>query len=243
MLASAAAIYGVTASEAFAVRDVALDGVRYSDEAAIRGRLALPPGTNLFGLATEPLEQRLLELPTIAGVSVELRLPGSLAVRVEERVPVLVWQVGEARYLVDADGTLFAKDTGQRGADAASLPVVNDQRATSGGLRVGSTLDPVDLDAATRLGSLRPSDVGSAAQRLGLQVTDAHGFVVRAVPSAWQAIFGFYTPSLRSPEIIPGQVRLLRSLLLDQGERNVLRVIVASPTDGTFTTPRPSGAP
>jgi cell division protein FtsQ len=243
MLASAAAIYGVTASSAFVVRELDLAGIRYSDEAAVRSRLSIPAGTNLFGLATEPLEERLLELPTSAGASVELRLPGTMLVRIDERVPVLVWQVGEERYLVDAGGALFAEDAGQRGTDAATLPVVSDQRAGSVRLGVGSTLDPVDLDAATRLGSLRPSDVGSAAERLGLQITDVHGFVVRAVPTAWQAVFGFYTPSLRSPDMIPGQVRLLRSLLLEQGERNVLRVILASPTDGTFTTPRPSAEP
>ena len=41
------------------------------------------------------------------------------------------------------------------------------------------------------------------------------GFVIRADPQGWLAIFGFYTPSLRTPELIPGQVRLLRSLLTD----------------------------
>jgi hypothetical protein len=243
MLAATAAIYGVTASPAFVVADLELTGIRYTDEQLVRERLALPADTNLFRLSTEPLEARLLELPTIVAASIEARLPGTLAVRIEERVAVLAWQVGERRYLVDGQGSLFAEDSGRRGPDAASLPVVNDQRATSTGLAVGSTLDPVDLDAATRLASLRPSDVGSVADRLGLQVTDIHGFVVRATPTSWQAVFGFYTPSLRSPEMIPGQVRLLRSLLLEQGERNVARVILASPTDGTFTTPRPSVEP
>ena len=53
-------------------------------------------------------------------------------------------------------------------------------------------------------------------------------------------MFGFYTPSLRTTELIPGQVRLLRSLL-DGREPQVDRVILASDTDGTYvprTTPQ-----
>ena len=47
-------------------------------------------------------------------------------------------------------------------------------------------------------------------------------------------MFGFYTPSLRTTELIPGQVRLLRSLL-DGREPHVDRVILATETDGTYT--------
>ena len=59
-----------------------------------------------------------------------------------------------------------------------------------------------------------PDDVGSAADGLTVAVTDENGFVIRSRPAGWSAIFGFYTPSLRTPELIPGQVRLLRSLLI-----------------------------
>ncbi len=243
MLVSSGAIYGAAASPAFEVARLDLDGIRYSDDAGVRSRLDLPAGTNVFRLATEPLEARLLELPTIAAATVEVRLPGTLAVRVVERDPILVWEVGDRRLLVDAEGVLFAELTGRPSADARSLPVVIDERATSRSLRVGGSLAPVDRDAATRLGSLRPSDVGSAAAGLEIEVSDANGFVVRAEPDGWQAVFGFYTPSLRTPDLIPGQVRALRSLLLQQGERNVARMILASETDGTFTTPKPSEEP
>jgi hypothetical protein len=243
MLASAAAIYGVSASSAFGVADVDVAGIRYSDETAVHDRLAVPAGANLFGLATEPLEARLLELPTIASASVDVRLPATLEVRIAEREPVLVWQVAKRRLLVDADGVLFAELAGRPTADAGALPVVADRRGASASLDVGDRLEPVDRDAATRLASLHPSDVGSAVPGLAVEVTDVHGFVIRATPASWHAVFGFYTPSLRTPEIIPGQVRALCSLLLEQGESNVERIVLASETDGTFTTPRPSAAP
>jgi hypothetical protein len=125
--------------------------------------------------------------------------------------------------------------------EIAGLPVVEDQRAASAGLSVGRSLDAIDLDAATRLASLVPSDVVSSAEALAVTVTDRNGFVVRTRPSGWSAVFGFYTPTLRTPTIIPGQVRLLRSLLIGR-EHLVERIILASETDGTYI-PRPTPTP
>jgi hypothetical protein len=112
-------------------------------------------------------------------------------------------------------------------------------------LSVGRSIEPIDLDAATRLASLVPADVGSEAEGLLVHVNDANGYVVRTRPAGWQAVFGFYTPTLRTPELVPGQVRLLRSLLIGR-EPLIDRVILASETDGTYTTrvtPGPSAAP
>ena len=90
-----------------------------------------------------------------------------------------------------------------------------------------------------------PGDIGSGADRLTVTLTDENGYVVKPKPAAWSAIFGFYTASLRTPELIPGQVRLLRSLLIGR-EPLVERIILANETDGTYTTkptPEPSATP
>ena len=76
-------------------------------------------------------------------------------------------------------------------------------------------------------------------------MTDASGFVVRSGTGGWSAVFGFYTPSLRTVDLIPEQVRLLRSLLIGR-EPLVDRVILASGTDGTYIpkpTPKPTAKP
>lgn len=245
MLVAAAAIYGVANASAFAFRDLRLDGAAYTDPAAVERTLAEVRGNNLFGLRTGPLEAGLLELPTVRHADIAVGLPDGLVVRLEERKPILMWRVGARRYLVDVDGRLFARVGDEPPAEAAALPVVEDRRATSAGLSVGGRLEPVDLDAATRLASLVAADVGSEAESLVVSLGDANGFVVRARPQNWTAVFGFYTLSLRTPDLIPGQVRLLRSLLIGR-EPLVERVILASETDGTYTvkpTPRPSATP
>ena len=244
MLTAAGAMYGVAASPAFGLGPVLVRGVRLTDPAEVTAGLAVSSGTNLFALATGPLAARLRELPTIASATVTVRLPDTLDVDVREREPILVWDVAPRRFLVDRDGVLFAElqdGADGRTPDGAPLPEMSDTRAGSTSLAVGARLDPLDLDAATRLGSIRPPDVGSAAARLKVSVTDENGFVVSAAPGGWSAVFGFYTPSLRRPDLIPGQVRLLRSLLADR-EPTVDRVILASDTSGTYL-PRPSPTP
>jgi cell division septal protein FtsQ len=240
-LAAAAAVYGVASSSAFQYTTLRVLGAHYTDVSAVEASLAEIRGENLFRIETSPLEAKLGELSTIDRARVQVELPDTLAVTLEERTPILVWKVGDRRYLVDRDGALFAQLGEKAPPEAAALPVVDDQRSASVGLLVGQSLDPVDLDAATRLASLRPADVGSSAQGLALSLTDENGFLVDARPAGWTAVFGFYTPSLRTPALIPGQVRLLRSLLFGR-ESQVARVILASETNGTYI-PRPTASP
>ena len=254
LLVSMAGIYGVGTSSAFDYARLQVDGVKFTDPAAVESALADARGQNLFRLQTGPLVTELEKLGTVRAARVEVRLPGTVAVTIDERRPVLIWQVRDQRFLVDADGSLFAVLPAKSPPEAAGLPVVDDRRVSSApvedgerdaaaGLVVGEHLDPVDLDAATRLASLVPSDVGSSAVSLAISVTDENGFVVGTRPGSWSAVFGFYTPSLRTTEMIPGQVRLLRSLLVGR-EPLVDRVILASDTDGAYI-PRatPSGSP
>ncbi len=245
LLASAGAIYGVGASSAFVYSSLRVDGAVYTDPAAVESAIATARGQNLFRLSTGPLRTAIGELTTVAGASVAVELPSTLRVTLTERIPVLIWRVGARRYLADVQGHLFGRLGDKPPTEAAGLMVVDDRRAASVGLSVGAQLDPQDVDAATRLASLVPADVGSAASALQVRVTDENGFVIRADPQGWLAIFGFYTPSLRTTDLIPGQVRLLRSLLIGR-EPLIDRVILASDTDGTYVpkpTPKASPSP
>lgn len=241
-LVAAATTYGVANSSAFAQTALDVEGAVHTSADDVATAVEPASGINLFALATGPLEARLRALPSVADASVSVRLPSTLAIRIVEREPILIWELGARHYLVDIDGTLFARvDADAPPPEAATLPRIEDRRAGSVGLAIGRTLGRVDLDAARRLASLVPGDVGSEAQRLQVIVNDASGFILVGQPTGWRAIFGFYTPSLRTTELIPGQVRLLRSLLIGR-EQLVERVILASETDGTYV-PRPTPEP
>ncbi len=242
MLVSALAVYGLAATSAFGFARLEIQGTTITTEAVVRERLDLAEGQNLFEIATEPLEARIREIPAVAAAEISLGLPDTVAVRIEERAPILVWKIGERRLLVDNSGLLFARLDKATSASVAGLPVIDDQRAESPKLSVGRSLNPVDLDAATRLASLTPAAVGSAATGLAVGVTDGNGFVLSSVPESWVAVFGFYTPSLRTTELVPGQVQALRELLIRVGEPTVATVILADDLSGVYI-PKPSATP
>lgn len=241
LLAGLAGLYGLTQSSAFDVRRTQVTGATWTSEEAILTALAVPSGQNVFTVSSADLAGRLAAIPAIRSSSVTVTLPDQIRVAVTEREALVVWRAGGQAYLVDTTGLLFAALGPDAPAEAERLPVVVDARAASASLAVGATLDPVTLDAALRLGSLAPADLESSATDFAIRVDDTDGFVLTAEPGGWTAVFGFYTPTLRTTDLIPGQVRLLRSLIHGR-EAKVGRVILADDRGGTYL-PRGSAAP
>jgi hypothetical protein len=240
MLAAVAGIYGAATSDAFAISHTEFAGATWTPASELEHALAIPPGQNLFAVNTADLARRAEAIPAVRSAEVEVALPDTLRVTLNERAALLAWQVGARRFLVDGTGLLFAELPDASSSDAG-LPLVDDRRPESTSLRVGDSLDAVSLDAALRIGSLTPADVGSAASRLAIGVDDTDGFTITAEPIGWTAVFGFYTPTLRVTDLIPGQVRLLRSLILGR-EDTVLRIVLADDRSGTYV-PRPTPSP
>ena len=153
-----------------------------------------------------------------------------------------MWAVGDRRFAVDSGGFLFADVATDPTGQTQGTPIVIDERASAIGLDVGETLDPVVLDAATRLGSVRPIDIGSHAATLRVHITDKNGFTISSGSGGWVAVFGFYGLSVRTTKLIPGQVLVLTNLLAGR-EDTVESAIIADNLNGTFTpkpTPKPS---
>ena len=119
------------------------------------------------------------------------------------------------------------------------LPVVEDRRAASVGLSVGQPTRPrsTSMPRPASARSARPMSAAPPAARGHRHRRERLRGPARA--GGWAAVFGFYTPSLRTPELIPGQVRLLRSLL-DRSRAAGRRVILASETDGTYIPSDPA---
>ncbi len=63
---------------------------------------------------------------------------------------------------------------------------------------------------------------------------DDRGFLLDNGSGGWTAEFGLYGPTVRKPELIPGQVRLLASLIAGR-EPTLDRIILADDRTGTFT--------
>jgi cell division septal protein FtsQ len=239
LLAGIAGLYGLASSSAFTVHRTEVTGATWTSPGRILAALDVPAGQNLFTVNSAELASRLGTIQAVRSAKVTVSLPDEVSVAVTERQALVVWQVGTQRFLVDETGLLFGTPDDAPPGAAAALPVILDARTTPAALAVGATLDAATLDAALRLGSLTPADLGSSATGLAIRLDDADGFTVSSVPDGWAAVFGFYTPTLRTTDLIPGQVRLLRSLLAGR-EAKVGRVILADDRSGTYL---PKGSP
>jgi hypothetical protein len=233
MLIAGVGLKLLTGAATFGLTEIDRPTLQWTAAEAVLASLQVPEGTNLFQIEISPIEARLAALPAVAAAHVSVSLPHALTITISERVPILVWQVGDNRYLADRAGVLFVAVDAATAA-TAHVPTVVDRRAASPSTVVlGSTLDGVDFDAATRLGGLVPGDVGSAAAALHVWVDDTDGFTMTAGAGTWTAVFGFYSPSVRSPDLIAGQVQLLRSLLADR-ELSVAKIYLAGDRSGTY---------
>jgi hypothetical protein len=213
----------------------------------------IPIGSSLLGVNLREAEEAVAALPLVASVRVSAGLPDGIQIRVREKSLLLRWQIGDRIYAVSESGELLGETASlnlapSAAAALAAAPLLYDDRTPSPLPTVGQ-LTATELDVATRLASLTPEDLGTAATTLTLRLLSDFGFVVEATgPSIeWSAVFGIYSATIRPTSMIPGQVRLLRSLLAGR-ETRIGWVILADDQAGTYTAkgvrpPSPSVSP
>ena len=252
MVVTAGAAYWLLSDDAMSVAAPRVTGeLHYTDAQQILAAAGVGDDQhpNVVKLRTDAMRGAIMSFPAIADAQVTTGLPNDVNISVVERAPILAWQRNGTTYLVDADGLVLATvDAAQ--ASALGLPLIADERTQFvSDISVGGRLDLIDLAAVLQLGAITPATIDSSATSLALGVRDDDGFVLSAVPSGWQAIFGQYTPNLRPVDLIPRQVQCLRSLLADR--EHDAQTIYLAPLDercGTYVpvaTPRatPSPAP
>jgi hypothetical protein len=210
-----------------------------TDRASVEGTLLAGAG-NVFRYDSAAAAARVAALPTVRRASVRVALPDLVVATIEERVPVVVWSIGDEAggFLVDDSGLAFA----HAASPPAGLPRVADRRAAGARLAVGDRLAAVDLTAARTLLSITPAMLGTAAAGLAVSVTDADGFEMTTRPASWVAVFGPYGDVTRSPDLVPLQVQCLASLLAAGPEARVGRVVLSpeGQTCGTYAPPKKS---
>ena len=222
------------------VNQISVVGTQLLDPDAVIAAANIPIGSSLLGVNLRAAEEAVSALPLVASVRVSAGLPDGIQIRVREKSLLLRWQIGDRIYAVSESGELLGEtatlDLAPSAAVAlATAPLLFDDRTSSPLPTVGQ-LTATELDVATRLASLTPEDLGTAATTLTLRLLSDFGFVVEATgPSIeWNAVFGIYSATIRPTSMIPGQVRLLRSLLAGR-ESRIGWVILADDQAGTYT--------
>lgn len=114
---------GVSRSQLFEIESVDVSGNSRLTADQIVERAALPDGVTLLRIDTDAVEEALKKDPWISDVSASRRIPSTLSIAVEERVPVAVVDTGVRFWLVDERGRVLSECSP---GGAAELPVVRD---------------------------------------------------------------------------------------------------------------------
>jgi len=106
----------------FRVRRVELVGTRYLSPEQLVGQLGLRPDQNLFD-DTGEIARRAEQVAGVVSARVERRLPGTLRIVVEERVPLAFSPAPKGLAALDADGRVLPYDPAATGLELPLVPM------------------------------------------------------------------------------------------------------------------------
>ncbi len=96
----------MTSGQAFAVVRLRAIGNSRLSEGEVEGLLDGLKGRNIVTTPLEPWRQRLLASPWVREASLRRALPGTIEVRITERVPMAVARSGDSLLLIDEQGAI-----------------------------------------------------------------------------------------------------------------------------------------
>ncbi len=140
---------------------------------------ALPlQGTNLFLVRGLQLAKIVEKNPTVAQAWIRPHLPNLLVIDIEERQPAVVWDQGEAQWLVDGDGRVLAP---------GARPLATISASPEAALGPGQQVDAGAVHMA-RAVTARLAELGLAASKL--EYDPARGMAI-IVDGAYRVELGF----------------------------------------------------
>lgn len=140
---AAAMIYTVWYSSLLAVKGVQISGTRTLTVQRVRSVAQVPVGKPLIGVDLDAIHRRVAALAPVASVDVTRRWPDEISIRVVERVPVAVVNIGGHLHGLDKDGVVFlASNQVPRGLPEIDTPAGTSQSALREAASVVASLDP-----------------------------------------------------------------------------------------------------
>lgn len=122
-------LYGLFFSVYFQAKNIELKGDTDLVEAEQVKKVvlfALQNQPNIFLFDDKLIEAKIKEnFPLVAEVEIQKGIPDTIRITILKRQPVIVWQTGEKKYLVDKEGMAYAEADE---AKAAGLPRVIDDK-------------------------------------------------------------------------------------------------------------------
>jgi cell division protein FtsQ len=147
---------GEFARAGFGIAKINITGQSLTAEVDVVKALGLTPNTSTLNFDAEAARTRILAIPSVKDVTIRKVYPGELQVLITEREPMARWRIGDATYLVDAEGRPVAPDDGT----FRELPLVVGEGAADDAMVMIMSLDrhPLvreNLAALSRIGDRR----------------------------------------------------------------------------------------
>lgn len=105
--AAGAAFMDASAALGFRLTALTVEGRAMTARADILGALDAEAGTPIAAIDVAEARVKVEALPWVRSATVERRLPGTIHIVLEERIPYALWQHGERYTLVDHEGNLI----------------------------------------------------------------------------------------------------------------------------------------
>ena len=238
-LAAAAAVAGLTLllnGPWLRVSDVAWAGARYTPEESLAEVLDSQRGRSLLTVDTRAVRDRLEQMPSVASATVVADLTGRVKAVVEERTAAFVWQTTRTRFLVAADGTVFAAFSidDPLPEELAAVPRIVDERFVARLVGVGDRIPAELLDPTAEILAIDPAALGSEASSLSVRLDDEYGFRLVSAEPPWEVALGVYGTNPRETAAdasarLQRQVTAVRTLFASHPEEGVAWVDVRNP--------------
>lgn len=117
MVEGAGALLAWSADIGLTVQDVTLEGRTHTLRRQVAAAVGLSRGDPLFGFDPDAIRSRLVALPWVRAASVQRQLPGTVRIRIVERVPLALWQRDGKLMLVDDRGVVITRQRLRRFRD------------------------------------------------------------------------------------------------------------------------------
>lgn len=104
---ASATVWQETARMGFKVKDVYLEGRKFTPMEDVNAALGVQAGDPILALSLPEIRQRLEAIPRVKYAEVARVLPDQLHVHLQERVPAAMWQSSGKLHLIDPDGMVM----------------------------------------------------------------------------------------------------------------------------------------
>ncbi len=111
----------LTTSPRFSLEQVTMSGQKTRTKDALLARAGIKMGQNVFSIDLDAARTKMLGDPYVKNAVLARKLPDTIVVDIEERVPAAVVALGSDTFLVTRDGETFKR---LEATDPADLPVI-----------------------------------------------------------------------------------------------------------------------